>query len=121
MIKLPCPLALYAQFNAACRLPGPHPAQLGVLPAVWLLLPGTDRVPQPAGALLLGVWLPPAILPADAQEVLLRTGTGLLPALRVLAYCRQTGQVLQWRDWVQCDEHALYTHPRYEVPTWDSR
>ncbi|PRW20817.1 hypothetical protein C2E21_8578 isoform B [Chlorella sorokiniana] len=114
------PQAAHLAHGYAGQLPGPHPERLGALPAVWLLLPAGDRPPQPAGALLLSVQLPPRSLAADAQRVLLDTGAGLQTAMRVVVYCRYTGQVLQRRDWVQRDESCLYTHPRHQVPAWDS-
>lgn len=109
------------QQGYTAKLPGAFPEQLAALPAVWLLLPGADQPPQPAGALLVRVQLPPAILPAEAQQVLLHTRKGLQPALRLAVYCRYTGQLLQWRDWLERDESALYAHPRHPVPAWDSR
>ncbi len=104
-----------------CQALGASLDQLGVLPALWLLLPGTDCMPQPAGALLLSVHLPPAILPVDAQRLLPTNGTGLVRALLLRVYCPCTGQPLQKRGWLQRDERALYEHPHYHVPAWDSR
>ena len=108
------------QFTAIGQLPGAHPELLGALPTVWLLLPGAGRVPQPAGALLLSVQLPLPGLHAEAQAVLLGAGKGLERAVRLLVYCPQAGRLLQRREWLQRNEHALYLHPRYRVPTWDS-
>lgn len=109
------------QFSATGQLPGASPELLAPLPCVWLLLPGAGRQPQPASAMLLSVRLPPRGLNDDAQMLLLGAGMGLESATRLVVYCPQTGQLLQWREWVQQDEHALYLHPRYRVPTWDSR
>lgn len=92
-----------------------------VLPAVWLLRAGVGSTPQPAGCLLYSAQLPPQGLDADAQAVLLSNGVGLQSSLRLVAYCRRTGQVLEQREWLQRDEGELYTHPHHRVPAWDSR
>ncbi|PRW20942.1 type IV conjugative transfer system coupling [Chlorella sorokiniana] len=76
--------------------------------------------PRPVGVLLLSVQLPPSFLAPAAQRVLLHAHAGLETALRVLVYCRYTGELLQWRDWVLRDESSLYMHPRHHVPAWDS-
>lgn len=88
---------------------------------LWLLRPGRGNIPQPAGALLLSVRLPPPCLDEDAQQVLLQNGTGLQKALRLIVHCPHTGQLLECRDWVECDEGRLYAHPQHKVPAWDSR
>ncbi len=114
---------LLPQLRAARQLPGSSPELLGVLPAVWLLQPGTDRRPEPVLALMLSVLLPPRRLPAELRgphALLQRRAAGLEPALRLLACCCQTGELRHRRDWLQQDELPLYAHPRFGVPTWDS-
>lgn len=111
----------WLQYSATGQLPGASPQLLASLPCCWLLLPGASRQPQPAGALLLSVQLPPRGLNSDAQLLLLGAGMGLESAMRLVVYCPQTGQLLQCREWVQQDEQALYLHPHHRVPTWDSR
>lgn len=109
------------QYTAAGQLPGVSPELLAPLPCCWLLLPGAGRLPQPAGAVLLSVNLPPRGINEDAQMLLLGAGMGLESSVRLVVHCPHTGQLLASREWVQQDEHALYLHPRYHVPTWDSR
>lgn len=121
MVPHACLAPLPLQFNAACQLPGARPELLAALPTLRLLRPGIGSTPQPAGALLLSVRLPPPSLPADAQRVLLANNAGLQQALRLVVHCPQTGQLWLRRDWLQRDEHALYMHPFKQVPAWDSR
>lgn len=99
---------------------GTAPTRLGVLPQVWLLPPGVHPTPQPAGALLLSLLVPPPSLPLEAQLLLLRSGTGVERSLHLRVYCRRTGRLLLHRDRLQRDEFGLYPHPQHGVPTWDS-
>lgn len=109
------------QYDRARKLPGRHPHLVAALPSAYALLPGAQPRPVPVGVLLLRVLLPAASLPEDAQRLLLEAGTGLQPTLRILLFCRQTGQAVLFRDWVQQNESALFVHPRYHVPAWESR
>lgn len=127
---LPCPdlvlcpaSPLLLQLRAARQLPGSNPQLLGVLPTVWLHLPGTDCHPEPVLGLLLSVLLPPQRLPTQLrgpQALLQRRAAGLEPALRLLVCSSQTGELRHWRDWLRQDERPMYVHPRFGVPTWDS-
>lgn len=100
---------------------GGSPRLLAALPCMWLLPPGAEAQPQSAGALLVEVCLPPRGVNARAAQVLLQAGEGLEATLRLLVYCRHSGELLQRRDWVAADEAAsVHTHPRFRVPAWDS-
>lgn len=128
-MALPCPdwhvatcrpSLLSLQRIAACQLPGVDSQLLAALPAVWYLDPHAGSPAQPAGVLLLSVHLPTAIQAAGLQVPRLRNGLGLQRALRVVVQCRQTGQVLQHRDWVRRAESTICEHPHLHVPSWDS-
>ena len=112
----PCSL----QFNAVAQLPGVQPRLLGVVPAVWVLLSGAPQLPQPAGALLLNVQLPPPGLASEVQAVLLQVGKGLESSLRLAVYNAQDGRLLRCRDRLQRCEYVFHLHPRFRVPAWDS-
>lgn len=77
------------------------------MPALELLLPGTGRAPQPAGALLVSV----GAQPYDEAQ---------LP-LRLVVYCPSTGQLLKCREDLRQEERTLYRHARHETMAWDSR
>ena len=80
---------------------------VAMLPALELLQPGTDRTPQPAGALLVSVQVQPR--------------STLPRSLRLVVYCPHTGKLLKCREGLRQEERCLYLHPRHPKMAWDSR
>lgn len=98
---------------------------MGVLPAVWLLPVGSTQPPRPVGALVRQACPadgPVGAAPGSPQQLLLSAAgrTGLEPSLHLSVYAAENGCVLEQRLDLQRSQGAVFQHPGFGVPAWDS-